>query len=146
MRYEGDHHLAQPAPLTRSLNPWALTGNDSLGSSSDTAHICDVTSSLSNKGSVENGTDFASSASALEDIVSDECMQPADTVIPKSNYAVSLSSFSGLRRSFKEYRLHSRIHYSARPWSRRCLGLTAHGFWISMSRCSQKHGLRTRYH
>lgn len=95
VRDDADNHLAQPALFTGSLNPWFLTQDDSLGSSFRPAHVCDVTTSLSNREFIEEGTDRALDSFALGGVGSNA------TVTTESNQAVCLSSMLPLRRSLK---------------------------------------------
>ena len=139
-----DHHLAQLALPTRSLSPWSLIKRDDSDDPCAGARSCDTPSSLLVKEDDENSTFRASSSSASEKIVSNEFMLTADTVIPTSIHAVSLSRILRLIIVSKKHRLHDRNRYPE-SWRLYCLGLTTRGFWISMSQASCEHGLKMRF-
>ena len=128
LQNNADDHLAQPALSERSVDPCVLMEADNLSGFSGATQSCHVTGFLSNQELVGNSTGSASSLPTLEDVIFDDPTQLANTVIPGSNQAVSLSSTSVLRTSFRESRSHSRIRCSKRLWSRHCPGLTTRGF------------------
>ena len=92
LRNNTDDGLAQRALPERSVDPCFLMEADNLGGLSGVTQSCDVVGSLSNQEFIENSTESASSPPALEDLIFNDSMLLADTVMPRSGQAVSLSS------------------------------------------------------
>ena len=114
LRNHADDRLGQPALPERSVDPWFLMEADILGGSSGATQSYNVTGPLPNHEFIGNSTESASSPPTLEGVIFDDSMLLADTVMPRSNQAVSLSSNRILRASFRERRLHSRVRCSER--------------------------------
>ena len=128
LRNHADDHLRQPVLPERSVDPWFLMEADILGGSSGATQSYNVTGPLPNHEFIGNSTESALSPPTLKCVIFDDSMLLADTVMPRSNQAVSLSLNLILRASFRERRLHSRIRCSERLQSRHCPALTTRGF------------------
>ena len=87
---------------------------DILGGSSGATQSYNLTGPLQNHEFIGKSTESALSPPTLEGVIFDDSMLLADTVMPRSNQAASLSPNLILRASFRERRLHSRIRCSER--------------------------------
>ena len=114
LRNHADDHLGQPALPERSVDPRFLMEADILGGLSGATQSYNVTGSLPNQEFIGNSTESALSPLTLKGVIFDDSVLLADTVMPRSNQAVSLSPNLMLRASFRERRLHSRIRCSER--------------------------------